>query len=250
MGYLENSPAMRRFLLPALAVATLLPVASAQTTVFDNTNSVAAQPLTFPFNAAQSNEFGDYITLGTGARLLNSVSVPLTAYNDTGTGNGIPGYNLNITLRIYGVNTSGVNPAPGSVLFSVSQVIAVPSTGPGANVRVPFTATFDAISLNITLPNSFIWSIGFDPAVGTSLNLVFSEGSAGVGGYLDGQANYLQSNDTATYGPVTTFGRSTAYFDAGFTVHAAGTFSTIPEPSTVAALATLGSAALLLRRRR
>lgn len=226
---------------------------------FDNLNTLPSTPSgvatsgpgSLSFNAAQTRELGDYITLGPGARQLTNINIPMAIFAGGGGANAVNPFTLPITLRIYSVDTSGANAAVGSLLNSITQNVNVPGVTAGANNRVYFNVDFSAIGLNITLPNSFIWSIAFDATAGSaqSLNVVVADtapATPAIGGYGDPNAIWIDSDFVAAGG----FQRGTFAVDIGFFMRPTARFDTIPEPSVVVGLGVLGVGLLAFRRRR
>ena len=169
----------------------VVPAFAASQVVYDALPSVtpATNYTSQPFQAQQTNEFGDYIHLGGTARMLNTVTVTMSdwaQYSEYSTDSRYSGNNQTwthpITLNIY-TNHLGSNGVPDQKIATVTQNITIPwrpagdpscpNTGYGAGYAwknssgvcvngLAFNATFDLSSLNVTLPNDIIVSVAYN----------------------------------------------------------------------------------------
>ncbi len=185
----------------ALAAA---PAAAAEVAVY---NSILASPApasrSLGYQATSTDEFGDYVQLAGSDRVVSTVTVGMT---DWACGNWADGANPcvtdgttgatfthPITLNLYEVDNSGVDPAAGALIATVTQNAAIPfrpsaspeCTGGNANKwydagtatcynGFDFTLDFDLSSLGIVLGDDVIVSIAYDTqsygAVPTGVN--------------------------------------------------------------------------------
>ena len=152
------------FFLPAV-----LPfAASAASIVYDNTAVPATDGSGNQLYYSSSSEFGDEITLDptSTARTMNSLTF-YYFYDGTSPGSA--------TLRLY--DNSGVGGAPGTLL----------DTSPVASLPVPATAghqgslTWDLSGAvpQVTVPNTFTWTIQFSGLSGTAGLLVYGPPTVG-----------------------------------------------------------------------
>lgn len=226
--------------------------------VFDNTNVagalpsgvVTSGPASLSFNAAATQQLGDYVILGGTDRTLTNVSVPMAIFaGGAGGVNPINPFVLPITLNIYAVDTSSGTPAAGVLLNSITQPVNIPGVPAGSGNRVYFNVDFSAVSLNITLPGAFIWSVAYDASSGSaaSLNPVVADTAPATpttGAYGDPNAMFIETDFLTG-----NFDRTT-FVDLGFFLRPVARFDAIPEPSTVVLLGSLGLAAIAWSRRR
>jgi hypothetical protein len=170
--------------------ATVLPAFASTETVYDALPSISPETNypSQPFQAQQTNEFGDYIHLGGTARTLNTVTVTMSDWAKYSSYSGDSQYNSNsatwthpITLNVYNV-VSGTPNTVGTLLGTVTQTITIPwrpesdpSCGPTSNGTgwkkdgvcynysgIAFNALFDLSGLNVTLPDDIIVSVAYN----------------------------------------------------------------------------------------
>lgn len=168
--------------------------------IFDSIPAV--YPGSFPslgYEATSTDEFGDHISFAGTARSLQTVDVSLTdwACENDGTRAAAdpcittPGsfFVHPITLNLYAVDYSAVDPAPGVLLGTVTASFNIPYRPSWDSVNCPapasdipfggtwfdpvlgycvhgyaFTISFDFSSLNLTLPNEVIYGIAYNTA--------------------------------------------------------------------------------------
>lgn len=221
----------------------------------------AVYPGSFPslgYEATSTDEFGDQIAFAGTARGLQSVEVGLTNWacendfdnvggtwvpnRDGGAGEACvstPGsfFTHPITLNIYEVDTSGVDPAVGALIASVTDTFDIPfrpswdsvnctAAGQTPATDIPFggtwydpvldacvhgyafNITFDFSGMGITLPDEVIFGVAYntahygDPPLGTSgpyssLNVSVTVDAPSVGVNVEADSAYWDTS----YGP-------------------------------------------------
>jgi hypothetical protein len=176
---------MKRFAKDTFLVLAVLTCAAVQalaqgTPVYDNIpNPLPPNVPSEGFQATQTAEFGDNVFLGGTHRRAYSVVVTMSDWAKHSDYPILPaaGYTHPITLNIYTVNTSGPNPALGSLIGSVTQNFLIPwrpesdplCTGDRWKAAdnlcysgLAFKVTFDLRSLALTLPNNLIYGVAFN----------------------------------------------------------------------------------------
>ncbi|MEO7362299.1 MAG: hypothetical protein ABI120_18355 [Gemmatimonadaceae bacterium] len=153
-------------------------VSTATTAVFDNIPALL--PPNMPsqgYQCCQVAELGDLIQLGGTARRASSATVIMSDWAKNSTYPLLPaaGFNHPITLTIYAVNADPN--LPGAVLATVTKTFTIPwrpehdASCPGdawlagdGNCYNGFATpiTFDLKSLNLTLPDKFIYGIAYN----------------------------------------------------------------------------------------
>ena len=216
-----------------VAQSSAIPGARAAATPIYN-SIPAVYPPSFPsvgYQAQSTREFGDHIVLGGASRFLETMTVGLTNwacgsdYTLTQPGNvWVPAVDPlpcittlgtsfvhPITLTIFAVDNTGLNPAAGSVLTTLTQNVTVPfrpsaagcgdrrwfnvGTGTCQN-GYAFNVDFDLTSLNLELPNEVIISVAYNtqsfgsapigaPGPYNSLNVSLATAAATVGARPD-----------------------------------------------------------------
>lgn len=122
-----------------------------------------------PYQAQQTSEFGDRITLGGADRGLNSITLTLSSWADAayyGYGSATS-FNQDLTLNVYDAG-SGLN--HGALLGTVTQNFAIlfrPTVWNNPTTGAPYggiaqNVTFDFSSLNLMLPNSIVVGLAFN----------------------------------------------------------------------------------------
>jgi hypothetical protein len=224
-----------RFLL--LAALCLALAAQAQTVVYENIGTNA--PLG-GFSDLNSNHpiFGDALNLSQGGHLG---LVGLTLYNSS-SGNtgailtGTTTLNLyNNTVPYAGGSLSASDPLIASVLLNWSF------SGSGLQAGFYTVGAFDLTSLNITVPQNIFVTQQFTLSTGTSIN----------------NGIVLFPNPSIGSSPANVYINSAAYAEGLYTFSGGNPnqlgyhieIQLVPEPTSLA-LAGLGSAALLVFRRR
>jgi len=202
-------------------------------TVYNNIPSVlAGNYSSLGYQATQTAQFGDRITLDGTERRLQSVTVTMSSWAPSENYGGAFSFNHPLTLNIFADNGTGT---PGSLLATRTQTFAIPyrPTGWGFN-GIAFNATFDFSSLNITLPDTLIYGLAYNTQTwgaaplgvdGPYNSLNFALNKAGGGGVTVGANNDLDdvfwNTCTAGWytdggaGGVCTFRRDTVW--TGFT---------------------------------
>jgi hypothetical protein len=266
---------MNNFSKPLLLVSALaiVGVTAHAAPVYNSIDPVLAPGYpSQPFQAQQTFEFGDRVTLGGTERDLTTVSVTMVnwaRYEDYnlggqyyGTGQWAGnGFNHNLTLKIYDAGT-GLN--HGALLGSLteSKFIAYRPTGWATNGYAQ-NVTFDFTSLNITLPNSIVWGISFDTqSYGTnplgvdgpynSLNVGLNTAVGGgiTAGSTDLDRVFWNTTTGAWYTDGGAGGVGIFREDWGWTgYNPMAQINAVPEPTTMAALG-LGAFAAIRRRKK
>ncbi len=221
-----------------VAQSSAIPGARAAATPIYN-SIPAVYPPSFPslgYQAQSTREFGDHVVLGGGSRFLETMTIGLTNwacgsdYTLTQPGNvwvpaADPGPCITtpgstfvhpITLTIFAVDNTGLNPAAGAVLTTLTQSVTVPfrPSADVGNCTVPivdplgrrwfnvgtgtchngyaFNVDFDLTSLNLELPDEVIISVAYNtqswgsapigaPGPYNSLNVSLASAPATVG---------------------------------------------------------------------
>lgn len=131
-----------RYLFVAIALFATATIASAQTTVYNAVPNVLAPAYpSQPFQAQQTNEFGDYVQLAGTNRVLNSVTITMVTWAPQADPANVSycglfpalcsptGWDHSFTLNIYGTPTGAANirdvPA-GPPIATVTQTKFVP----------------------------------------------------------------------------------------------------------------------------
>jgi hypothetical protein len=197
------------------------------------------------FQATQTAEFGDYVTLGGTARRAGSVTVVMSdwaKHSDYPTMDAA-GYSHPITLNIYSVSSGSV----GTSLASVTQTFTIPWR-PEADVTCAggtawrasdnqcyngfaFTITFDLRDLALTLPNNIIVGIAYNTntwgyaPIGhsgpyESLNVGAVGGSPSAGTDVDPNAVFWNTMTAANYSDGGSGGVGTFRLDSNWTGNA------------------------------
>lgn len=155
--------------------------ASAGTVVYNNIPSPT--PGNVPsqgFQCCQTSEIGDFVQLAGKSRHALSATVLMSSWSlrsDYPTMDAA-GYTHPITLNIYNVDNSGVAPALGTKIGTVTQSFLIPwrpaadPTCPGGTAwrasngscfnGFAFTIKFDLLALGLTLPDKFIFGVAYN----------------------------------------------------------------------------------------
>ncbi len=232
-----------------LSMVTFAIAASAATDpaiIFDST----PQPLppniaSLGFQATSTDEFGDYIVFTPGAnRNLSSVAVMMSAWGKQSEYPAMVdpnGWMHPITLNLYAVDHSGVDPALGTLIVSTTQTFLIPwrpeadPTCPGGTAwragdgacynGLAFTIEFDMTG--VTVPDEIIYGIAYNtqthgstpigaPGPYNSLNVGLSTDSPSAGTDAEPDAVFWDTSHGPFYsdggaGGVDTFRRDTGW---------------------------------------
>jgi hypothetical protein len=220
----------------ALVMSTAAPASAATVPVYDSMPSpLPGNYTSLGFQAEQTAEFGDQVTLAGTNRNLESVSIGFSSWAcETGAWQNVgeeactttPGATFNhpITVNIYGINGSDAT-LPGTLLASVSKVVAVPyrpSSDP-TNCQsgtqwfdgttcfngLAFVESFDFSSQDVVLPDDVIVTVAFnthtygEAPIGTvgpydSLNVGLSQ-TAPAAGTEDGSRVFWNTGNAGFY---------------------------------------------------
>jgi hypothetical protein len=200
-------------------------LAQSGTTVYNhNPTPLPPNVASLGYQATQTSEFGDDVFLAGTDRHAGSATVVMSDFAKRSSFPSMPaaGWNHPITLNLYAVDHSGLNPALGASLGSVTQTFLIPwrpehtagcpgdswLAGDGNCYNgLAFKITFDLRPLSLTLPNEVIVGVAFNtntwgyhpiglPGPYESLNVGLAEGMpASVG--LDAESDAVFWN-TAT----------------------------------------------------
>ncbi|MCC7127999.1 MAG: hypothetical protein IT192_04185 [Microbacteriaceae bacterium] len=172
-----------------LVLASALPASAAPVVIYDSMpNPLASNYPSLGYEATQTAEFGDQVSLGGTNREVSSISILMSSWAcEVGSWTGNPGvctttpgatFNHDITLNIFNVNT--VDPTiPGTLIKSVTKNAAIPfrpsadptNCGGGSSAwfdgtscfnGFAFTLTWDLSSFNLTLPDDVIVSVAYN----------------------------------------------------------------------------------------
>jgi hypothetical protein len=229
------------------------------------------------FQAGRVSEFGDLIAFGGTARDLASATVDMVTwgyfskYNEPEAANNGGWTDPAITLNLYNVDNSGTNPAPGSVLASVTQSFFIPwrheptpscgdslwMAADGCHNGEAFDITFDFTGLGITLPDQIIYGIAYNTqSAGQNplgVNGPYNDLNVGLNNLVTVGSNpnaplaYLSGTIGDSYADHGAGGLNAFRLDVGG-AHTKGAIrfetSSTPEPGTVGLM--LGGGCLLL----
>ena len=245
------------------------------TVVFDNIPStLPGNVASLGYQATQTDELGDQITLAGTDRLAHSATFTMSSWARQAqwpSVGDLTGFDHDVTLNFYGA-TSGYTPGP--LLGSITQTFHMLYRPEGINPDgsgpwddgaghfyngLAFNITFDLSSMNLVLPNTFVYGLAYSsgnygtnpqgPGPWESLNFGLEGTSVAVGTDVDSDDLFW---DTATAGWYTdggTAGVGVFRKDTNWSGYAPmSRFQTVPEPGTWAALG-LGGLALMRRRR-
>ncbi|MGD9724134.1 MAG: PEP-CTERM sorting domain-containing protein [Pirellulales bacterium] len=287
-----------RHKLLTLAVVCLA-VASARvtlaSTIYDSISN--PEPYNLPslgYQATSTDEFGDHIELGGTDRVLTTVRAGMSNWALKSTyldGNDDPlpgyghvtmdasGYEHDLTLNLYNVDTSGVIPVLGSLIGTQTVTAFVPwrpeNQGPGDPWLAPdnneyngifFTVDFDFSGDGITLPEEFVAAVAYNTntygasPIGLngpyeSLNVALSSSPAEptIGVNVDIDTVFWDTSVAGFYTDGGTAGVDILRADTGWTPYTpALEISAVPEPATYLMFAAglLGTCVAYRRRHR
>lgn len=221
-----------------------------------------------PYQAQQATEVGDYVQFAGTERNLSSVTVTLSSWAKHSEYPTMPaaGFNHDLTLNIYNVDNSGLTPALGSLIKSITKNFVMqwrpegdptcPDTGYGAGFGwrasptqcyngFAFNIVFDLSSEGITLPDEIIYGIASNtqsygtPALGVagpydSLNFALNNISApSTGTDVEPDAVFWNTITASWYSDGGLGGIGTFRRDTGWTPYVpAIRFDIAPTPST------------------
>jgi len=228
------------------------------------------------FEANASSELGDLIQFAGSNRALTQVTLvmsdgALAANFPAFPGAGGPTWNHPLTLNLYNVDNSGLNPAPGTLIATRTQTFAIPwrptadptcanpaqwRAGDGiCYSALAFTVTFDFTGT--TVPNQIIYGLAFNTehygyapigAAGpyASLNLGLAQVPPSSGSNPFPDTAYWNSANAANYADGGIGGVGIFRRDTGWTPYSGAiSFSTLDALGTYSA-PTLSPLALLL----
>jgi len=262
-------------LMGVLVLATVLSNA-APTTVFDNLpTTLPGNVASLGYQATQTSELGNQVTLAGTQRLMSSATITMSSWArraEHPTVGDATGFDLPVTMNFYGATSTYY---PGAVLGSITQTfhmewrpdgINSDGSGPwqGGNGNQwngkAFNITFDLSSLNLTLPDTFVYGVAYSTGnYGSnplghgpweSLNYGLEGTSVSVGTDLDTDDLFWNTQTAGWYTDGGAAGTGIFRKDTVWTGYAPMVqFKAVPEPGTWAALG-LGGLAVLRRRRK
>lgn len=199
-------------LTAAPAGATI--VASGPQTVYDATVSpLPPNMASLGYQATQTAEFGNEVTLGGTNRVLTTATVTFSdwaKHSSWPTYTDAAGFDWPITLNVYGVDTSTSTPKVGALLGSVTESVAVPwrpetsasclgqdawspDNGTDCYHGIAFNHTFDLAAVG-SVPDQVIVTVAYDTQT-------WGAHPVGTDGPYDSLNVALR--DTSSDGPVT-----------------------------------------------
>lgn len=129
--------------------------------VYDSTIAFSAYQYSQAFNGPEITQLGNEVTLSSSPGPLNNVVVAMAMCDGGCEGinaSVIPSYTTPITVNIYDP-TNLTTP-----IATATQTVTVPPV-PVNTAAVPFNATFDFSSQNVTLPTTVVYGITLDQLV-------------------------------------------------------------------------------------
>jgi hypothetical protein len=163
----------------ACLMAVWLPLSAGAVTIY---NSIPVPPPpnnpSQPYQAQQTAEFGDLIQFAASQRTLTQVTLMMSDFNVRADWPSYPaaGWTHPLTLKLYNVDNSGPNPAPGSVIASRTISADIPWRAPADPTCVPNTSwrasdglCYTALSFpvdfdfsGVTVPNQIIFGLSYN----------------------------------------------------------------------------------------
>lgn len=219
----------------ALVVTTAAPASAATVAVYNSIPStLPANYVSLGYQAQQTAEFGDQVTLSGTNRILDNITVGFSSWacedGQWNLGDCVTSpdatFDHPITLNIYGINTADAT-LPGALLATVTKTVTVPyrpSSDPTNCTTTPtqwwngsvcsnglaFTANFDFSAADVVLPNDIIVTIAFNTQTWgaeptgtagpyTALNLGLSQAAPTIGAE-DSSRVFWNTATSAYYG--------------------------------------------------
>lgn len=228
------------------------------------------------FEANASSELGDLIQFAGTNRLLAQVTVvmsngALAANYPTFPGAGGPTWSHPLTLTLYNVDNSGLNPAPGSLIATRTQTFAIPwrpvadptcanpsqwRAGNGiCYSALAFPVTF--YFAGVTVPNQIIYGLAFNtehygyapigsPGPYASLNLGLAQVPPVLGSNPFPDTAYWNTINAGNYADGGVGGTGVFRRDTNWTPYSGAVNYDALDPAMVLAAPTLSTYALLL----
>jgi len=250
------------------AVAVAGSAMASASTIYSNIPSpIAGHYPSIAFNANTVSQLGNRINFGGSARLLTTATVTMvnwSRFEDYNVG-GIyyysgqwagSGFNHDFTLNFYAAGTGNT---PGALLHSVTQskFIAYRPTGWATNGYAQ-NISFDLSALNFTVPDSIVWTIGYNtqtagsnplgptnPGPYDALNVGVGPTPTTVGSSVDTtffvQSPAYNNGSTILQWAEPAFAQNNAYTPMA-------EFTAVPAPGAVALLGMAGLAGSRRRR--
>lgn len=216
------------------------------------------------YQATSTAEFGDHVALAGTDRSLTGVTVALSDWakkSDYPTVGDADSFTHPLTLNLYAVNTSGPTPVVGSLIATktiAADILYRPEVYPSNGIYQ--TVTFDFTGDGITLPDQLIATVAYNTQsygsspIGVagpynSLNVGLASSLPSIGTDVNPDNAFWNTSFAGFYTDGGTGGVGTLRQDTGWAPDSiALSISAVPEPTTLAALASVS--AFGLRRRR
>jgi hypothetical protein len=244
----------------AALYAVILAMPAGAAAIYDSIGSpVPPNVPSLGYQATQTAEFGNIIVFDGTGRQLDHVTVLMSDWALASTyGSLSPIWDHPLTLNLYNVDNSGVNPEPGSLIASVTPMVAIPwrpeadPTCPGGTAwragngncynGYAFTVSFDFTG--ITVPDQIIYGLAFNtnswgynpigqPGPYESLNFGLSSSAPSVGSNPFPGTAYWNTATGSSYADGGAGGVGIFRRDTGWTPYSgAVTFDVVPEPGT------------------
>lgn len=227
------------------------------------------------YETNQASEFGDLIQFAGTDRALKTVTLVMSDWAAASAyGSSAPNWSLPITLNLYGVNSSGANPAPGTLLSTQTQTFTIPwrpetsggcpagkwLSGGTCYSGIAFTISFNFFG--VTLPGEIIYGVAYNTSdsgyspIGAAgpydlLNFGLADVSPAVGSNPFPDTAYWNTSLAGNYtdggaGGVGVFRRDTNWTPYSGAV----SFDAAPEPATFGLLASSLLGLAILKRNR
>ncbi len=261
--------------LVAALYATLLTLPAMGGVIYDSIPS--PQPpnvASWGYEATSTSEFGGLINFAGTYRDLTKVTVLMSDWALASTyGSLNPTWEHPLTFNLYNVDNTGTNPAPGSLIQSVTQTFDIPwrpaaSTGCGTAWRaangqcyngLAFTVTFDFTGT--TVPDQIIYGLSFNtadygavpthtPGPYNSLNFGLNTGAPSVGSNPFPDTAYWNTAYARFYTDLGAGGVGTFRQDTNWKGQSGAVSFETPEPATCLLFGTGLLCVGLVRRRR
>ena len=180
-GAHARAATVKRLLALTLVVACF-PLAADATTLYDTIPSPLPPNVpSLGYQATQTSEFGDLIQFASTDRPLGHVTLVMSDWALASDypmfpGSAGPTWDHPLTLNLYNVDNSGANPAPGTLIATRTQTVAIPwrppadLTCPGGTAwrasdgncynGLAFTVTFDFTGTSV--PSQVIYGVAFN----------------------------------------------------------------------------------------
>lgn len=268
---------MKKVAVLAFSILLLFAIGAQADTVYSDYSTIPPNVASLGYQATQTAEFGDAITLASGGRLLTTVDVVMSNWAKESTYEAVgtsAGYSHPLTLNLYNYT------ADGSVgtLFATKTINAFIQWRPEADAActdgrwmaadavcyngLAQEVSFDFTGMNVNLPDTFIYGLAYNtqswganpigaPGPYNSLNFGL-EGVDLVGSSVDPDTAYWNTKHAPYYTDGGAAGSGIFRADTLWTGYQGEVrFNAVPEPASLAMFGSglLGFAALLRRKK-